>query len=205
MRPVIGGLPLLIELSSPIEIVRYLLLTFFFDLLAGVPAARSVAKPNAFSLLRAGWRRWWMRLLAKILCVNVLAGLAALPLVLAIFPQFSQSELLTCWALWLPYMLACAALQTLLIGFFQNAQAGLAPMLLWQLCSVFCSVIMSSQLPPGNWQLLMIGNWGSYLRTQEAGEPFGVNLAAGLCLSSLTLGLTYFFGWRLVRRRNLMR
>ena len=201
MRPVLGGLPLLIELSSPLEIIRYLLLTCFFNVLAGAPAAREVARPNQFALVRAGWRRWWRRQLFRILGVNTLFGLAPLPLVFVMFPQFSRAELLWDWALWLPCMLACAALQTLLIGLLQNAQAGLVVMLLWQLCSVFCSVTMSSALV-GNKMLLFIGNWGCYLRTREAGEPFGFQLPVGLGLSLLTVAVTVFFGWRIVRSRN---
>ena len=203
-RPVLGGLPLVIELSSPIEIVRYLLLTAFFDLLAGIPAAREIPRPNQFSLLRAGWKRWWMCRLGRLLCLNAIVGVLPLVLSCLLFSDLPEdwppNYLLWSWLLWFPYMLACTALQTLLIGTFQNAQSGLVPMLFCQLSAA----ILSSELP-GNLKLLLIGNWGSYLRTTAVGEPYGVPLPACLALSLLALGSTYFFGWRLVRRRNLTR
>lgn len=197
MQSVIGGLPLETSLCSPIQILRYFLLLILFDLLAGILATNCVSHAKTFLLLRSGWKCWFRQILLRVLCA---VGCAALLILLPIWIAWPKPDALYGWLLFSLYAASCASIQSFLIAYAQTATAGLVPVIFFQLCSVFLS-----KLFPGNWKLLLFGNWGSFVRTTGAGEAQGVSLLACVALNFVSLVLISIFGWRLIRHHQQKR
>ena len=197
MQSVIGGLPLETGLCGPIQILRYFLLLILFDLLSGVIATNRACGAKSLVLLRAGWKRWFQQILLRALCA---VCCAALVILLPVYLAWPEPDTLNGWMLFSLYAAACAAIQVFLIAYTQNAAVGLVPVIFLQLCSVFLSKLL-----PGNWKLLLFGNWGCYLRTTSAGEEQGVSLLACIALDLAAPLLIYWIGWRLVRRHHQKR
>lgn len=197
MQSVIGGLPLETSLCSSFQLLKYFMLLILFDILSGALVSNCISGTKTFVLLRSGWKVWFRKVLLRALCA---VGCAALLLLLPTWLMQPEPETLFAWLLFLLYAASCAAIQTLLIAYTQKESVGLATLLFFQLCSVF----LSKQLP-GNWKLLLFGNWGCWVRTTSAGEVQGVPLSACIVLNLATLLLIYVFGWRLVRRHHQKR
>ncbi len=197
-----GGLPYDIRSVEYQRVLAYLLLLLLADCAGGVPAARLLLKPNSFCLLRAGWRRWFARVLGRcFLSVLALCGVLLAPGLL-LHPEWR-----TLWA-WLLFTLHAemlAAVQVLLTALFENAMTAAASVTLTQLVSL----LLSNQLS-GTAALLLPGNWGALARSAEFENPGaygifhgGFPLWAAFVLNAAVLLPICLFGWRIARRKNL--
>ena len=197
-----GGLPYDVSAVSVVRLLAYLLILLLGDSAGGVPAAQLILRSQTFTLLRAGWKRWFRGVLLR--CFLTVAAFCAvlLPVGLCAAPTLRT---LLAWLLFAEHMLMLLALQALLIALFQNAFAGEVTVLFLQLVSLFFSVRL-----PGPLALLLPGNWGMLARSAEYEAPpplgglhGGFPLWTAFALNAAVLLLIVIFGWRLVRYRNL--
>ncbi|MDR0890045.1 MAG: hypothetical protein LBM28_05315 [Oscillospiraceae bacterium] len=191
---IIGGLPFDTTQSSAMQILGYLFLLIITDAIAGVYATKMGARTDGFFLHRAGWARWVRHILRQacfyVLCWCALCGLLSILLL----PRTVYAV-----GIFSVYAVFCAAVQTLLILTFRNAQAGLLPVIFLQLCSLYFSKAL-----PGQWKLLLFGNWGSYLRTTFYGAD-GIAWFTALAIEVAGIAGIYVAGWRLIRYMNQKR
>lgn len=198
----LGGLPYEIQSVGYQRLLAYLLLLLLGSCAGGVPAARLLLKPHSFSLVRAGWRRWFARVLGRcFLSVLAFCGLLLAPSLL----RCPEWRTLWAWLLFTLHMEMLAAVQVLLTALFENAAAAAASVTLTQTVSL----LLSSRLP-GAWALLLPGNWGALARTAEFELPDslgslhgGFPLWAAAALNAAVLLAIGSFGWRPIRRRNV--
>lgn len=198
----LGGLPYEIQSVGYQRLLAYLLLLLLGSCAGGVPAARLLLKPHSFSLVRAGWRRWFARVLGRcFLSVLAFCGLLLAPSLL----RCPEWRTLWAWLLFTLHMEMLAAVQVLLTALFENAAAAAASVTLTQTVSL----LLSSRLP-GAWALLLPGNWGALARTAEFELPDslgslhgGFPLWAAAALNTAVLLAIGSFGWRPIRRRNV--
>ena len=193
----LGGLPYDVASVGYFRFLLYLLLLLLGDSAGGIPAARLILKSQSFVLLRAGWRRWFWRILSRCFLSVLAVCLLLLPTGLLCEPTWRT---LLAWMLFTLHMEMLAAVQTLLIALYQNAMVATVSVILTQLASL----LLSSRLP-GALPLLLPGNWGALVRTVEYGGslPRGFPLWAAVALNTAVLLTIVLFGWRLVRHRNL--
>lgn len=198
--PILGGLPYDVSSVSYVVMLRYILILLLGNCAGGIPAARLAVRPQAFSLTRAGWRRWFAGILRR--CFLLVLALCALLLAqaLAAYPTWRT---LWAWLLFTLHMQMIAALQVFLMAVLKNAAAALAPVLLVQLASLFLSMPLRYPLA-----LVAPGNWGALNRTAEFEVPGrfgalhgGFPLWAAAALNLAVLLPICLFGWRLARRR----
>lgn len=198
----LGGLPYEIQSVGYQRLLAYLLLLLLGSCAGGVPAARLLLKPHSFSLVRAGWRRWFARVLGRcLLSVLAFCGLLLAPNLL----RHPEWRTLWAWLLFTLHMEMLAAVQVLLTALFENAAAAAASVTLTQTVSL----LLSSRLP-GAWALLLPGNWGALARTAEFELPDslgslhgGFPLWAAAALNAAVLLAIGSFGWRPIRRKHL--
>ena len=199
-QTVLGGLPYDLISVSYFRLVGYILLLLLGDCAGGIPASRLILKPQAFLLIRAGWKRWFGLTLRRCFC----AVFAACMLLLAV-GLFSAPEWKTLfsWLLFTLHMEMIAAVQVLLIALFENAAAAILPVVLMQIVTLFLSKYTS-----GAWALLLPGNWGALARTAKFEVPDnygrlhgGIPLWAAIALNAAVLLAICLFGWRLIRRK----
>ena len=67
-QTVLGGLPYDLISVSYFRLVGYILLLLLGDCAGGIPASRLILKPQAFLLIRAGWKRWFGLTLRRCFC-----------------------------------------------------------------------------------------------------------------------------------------
>ena len=193
----LGGLPYDVASVGYFRLLLYLLLLLLGDSAGGIPAARLILKSQSFVLLRAGWQRWFWRILSRCFLSVLSVCLLLLPIGLLCEPTWRT---LLAWLLFTLHMEMLAAVQTLLIALYQNAMVATVSVILTQLASL----LLSSRLP-GALPLLLPGNWGALVRTVEYGGNLtrGFPLWAAVALNTAVLLTIVLFGWRLVRHRNL--
>ena len=197
-----GGLPYILDFISPAQLCAYLLILLLGDGAGGVPAARLILRSKTFVLVRAGWKRWFRGVLLR--CLLSAAVFCAALLLVGLCEEPTWKTVLA-WLLYAEHILMLAALQALLIALFQNAFAGEVTVIFLQLVSLFFSWRLMDALA-----ILMPGNWGMLARTAEFVPPQlngerhgGFPLWTAFALNAAVLLLIVFFGWRLVRHRNL--
>ena len=196
-----GGLPYDVSAVSVVRLLAYLLILLLGDSAGGVPAAQLILRSQTFTLLRAGWKRWFRGVLLR--CFLTVTAFCAVLLLIGLCAVPAWKTLLA-WLLFTEHMLMLAALQALLIALFQNALAGEVTVLFVQLVSLFFSVRL-----PGSLALLLPGNWGMLARAAEFEAPqrftelhSGIPLWTAFVLNAAVLLLIVIFGWRLVRRKH---
>lgn len=193
----LGGLPYDVSSVGYFRLLLYLLLLLLGDCAGGIPAARLILKSQSFVLLRAGWRRWFWRILSRCFLSVLSVCLLLLPISLLCEPMWRT---LWAWLLFTLHMEMLAAVQALLIALYQNAMVATVSVVLTQLASL----LLSNRLP-GASPLLFPGNWGALVRTVEFGGSLtrGFPLWAAVALNTAVLLTIVLFGWRLVRHRTL--
>ena len=193
----LGGLPYDVASVGYFRFLLYLLLLLLGDCAGGIPAARLILKSQSFVLLRAGWQRWFWRILSRCFLSVLAVCLLLLPIGLLCKPEWRT---LWAWLLFTVHMEMLAAVQALLIALYQNAMVATVSVVLTQLASL----LLSSRLP-GASPLLFPGNWGALVRTVEFGGSLtrGFPLWAAVALNTAVLLTIVLFGWRLVRHRTL--
>lgn len=200
----LGGLPYEIQSVGYQRLLAYLLLLLLGSCAGGVPAARLLLKPHSFSLVRAGWRRWFARVLGRcLLSVLAFCGLLLAPSLL----RCPEWRTLWAWLLFTLHMEMLAAVQVLLTALFENAMAAATSVTLTQIVS-----LLLSNAIPGALALLLPGNWGALARTSEFELPGsagrlhgGFPLWAAAALNAAVLLPICLFGWRLVRGKTMKR
>ena len=189
----LGGLPYDTSSVNYINLLIYLLLLLLGDCSSGAPAAQLLLKQHHFVLLRAGWRRWFWRVLSRCFASVLALCLLLLPVGLLRVPT---GETVRAWLLFTLHMEMLAAVQVLLIALYQNALIATVSVTFVQLASLF----LSSRLP-GALPLLLPGDWGALARTAEYGaRQDSFPLWAAAVLNAAVLLLITLFGWRFVRR-----
>ena len=193
----LGGLPYDVASVGYYRLLLYLLLLLLGDCAGGIPAARLILKSQSFVLLRAGWRRWFWRILSR--CFLSVSAVCLLLLPIGLLRD-STWRTLWAWMLFFVHMEMLAAVQVFLIALYQNTMVATVSVILTQLASL----LLSNRLP-GALPLLLPGNLGALVRTVEFGGSLtrGFPLWAAVALNTAVLLTIVLFGWRLVRHRNL--
>ncbi len=192
----LGGLPYDVASVGYFRFLLFLLLLLLGDCAGGVPSARLLLKPQSFVLLRAGWRRWFWRVLSRCFASVLALCLLLLPVGLLRVPT---EETVQAWLLFTVHMEMLAAVQALLIALYQNAMVATVSVILTQLASL----LLSSRLP-GASPLILPGNWGALARTAEYGtKQDSFPLWAAAVLNAVVLLLISLFGWCFVRHKKM--
>lgn len=199
-----GGLPYILDFVSPAQLCAYLLILLLGDGAGGVPAANLILRSQTFTLLRAGWKRWFRGVLLR--CLLSVAVYCVALLLIGLWAAPTWRTVLA-WLLFAEHILMLAALQVLLIALFQSALVGEVTVIVLQLVSLFLSWRLMDTLA-----ILLPGNWGMLARTAEFVPPQlngerhgGFPLWTAFALNAAVLLLIVLFGWRLVRHKNLKR
>lgn len=196
LAEILSGLPEDLSLCGGLAVIIYLFLLVLVDSLSGWYLTHYADATGCFTLIRSGWKGWYLRVAAKAAGFSAILCLGIGCITLAAAPQ---AKTLAAWGVFSLNMLLWTAVQTVMIAVLKNSAVSLVAVVFVQLCSVF----FSSHLP-GNWKLCLPGNWGSLCRS-ACRTADGFSLAAALAIEIGLCAILWIFGWKFARKINQMR
>lgn len=190
---ILGGLPDDISVCASQTILKYLLLILYTDCISGFLIYQYSRDKPLLRLIRCNYKAWCQQMYLR---TGIISGILVGGLTVFIFLIEYDFVVLYCGIMFMIQAIFLNMIQAFCILYFKKAEAGFCVVISIQILSIFFSSTL-----PGQWKLVLPGNWGCFNRSNLMYAE-GFSAGTAVLLEIIFILLFWFESWKLIRYKR---